>query len=421
MIASVLVCCGVVGMWDEPEAVALDEVRAVVAGVIAESEGRRSLPAAPAGVEAGAGGFFIRSEDGAFRLRIGGAMQLRYLASFRDDAGGGEDGQDDFESGFTVARPLLLLSGHIHDPRLTFSLRAIFGGSGGAGFLDDALIGYRVSDRVSLRAGQGISTFQREWNMGDLRLLGVERSINALVFGQARSQFVEAAYQGDALRLVGTFSDGFRSQSTDLGDDPADWALTGRAEWKFAGEWSAIAGEFRGAPGTPLSGAVGAAVHFERGPDRGTGAAQDLLAWTADVFVKGSGWNVLGAATGYHVTDEAGVGGADFFDWGFVVQGGHHLTERLEVFGRYEMIFPDGDRAADDEFRAVAAGVNYFIAGQAARVTLQATWLPDPTTGTAAGNFANAGARAPVSTAYGILPDSEGDQVVVVAQFQLLF
>lgn len=262
---------------------------------------------------------------------------------------------------------------------------------------------------------------------GDLIRFGIRSWLtlaacgSALVFGQFRSQFAEARYQNDDLRVTGTFSDGFRSANTDLGADPADWALTGRVEWKFAGEWNRIDDEFRSVPGSEFAGSIGAAAHFEQGPDGGAGSEQDLLAWTADVLVKGDGWNAMLAGVGYHTRDEAGLSGADFVDLGFLGQLGVHLTEKVELVGRYEIILPDDDREGNDNFNILMLGVNYYMRGQAARFSVAALWFLDETTETAAGNFAGAGGRSPASPAFGALESANDDQVTIMAQFQPLF
>src|SRR5688572_8137802 len=61
-----------------------DEVRAIVAEMMADAQGRSSL--LQGGATAGHDGrFFVASPDGSFRLNVGGQIQLRYLVAFDDE------------------------------------------------------------------------------------------------------------------------------------------------------------------------------------------------------------------------------------------------------------------------------------------------------------------------------------------------
>jgi hypothetical protein len=298
------------------------------------------------------------------------------------------------------------------------------GGFGGGGDfrLQDAWIGYNFDGGWTLRAGAGVTAFMREWYMADQKMLTPERSLQSLIFGQNRSKFVDLKYQADDFRFISTFSDGFRSLNTEFNADPADWAITGRAEWKFAGGWKQLENEYRGPQGGDYAGALGGAIHFEQGPNRVPCVdEQDLFAWTADILTKGDGWNVMLAGVGYHAQDEAGITGANFNDYGGLIQGGCHITEFVELVARYDAIFPDDDRDASRTFNTITGGFNYYLYGQAAKFQLVCLWFLDDTADTRAGNFGNTGARNPTSALFGSLPTAEDGQVALMAQFQLLF
>ncbi len=397
-----------------------DEVRAIIREMQADAATRTSLLAG--GGSGHDGKFFIGDESGAFRLNVGGQLQFRYNLNFRnqDDTAA----TDDFESGFNQPRTRVWFDGNVHSPKLFYRVMADAGTAGGAGDfrIQDAFVGYNFDGGWTLRWGQGITAFMREWYMGDLKLFMPERSLQSFIFGQARSQFIDLKYQNDNLRFIGTFSDGFRSINSEFTADPADWALTARAEWKFAGEWKQLVDEFRSPRGSSYAGALGGAIHFEQGPNTAAGTdEQDLFAWTVDVLTKGDGWNVMLAGVGYHVEDEAGVSGADFQDYGGLVQGGFHVADDLELVARFDAIFPDDDRAASSTFNTLAGGFNYYLYGQAAKFQLVLIWFLDDTADTTAGNFANTGPRTPSSTLFGSLPSADDGQVAVMAQWQLLF
>ncbi|MEC9372203.1 MAG: porin [Planctomycetota bacterium] len=410
-----LACCSPFAAAQDSTSRAAVDVRAITAEVIADTSSRSSLqPAIPGGYD---GAFFIQSPDRNFRLQAKGFLQFRYQANFSD----GNSIGDDFESGFSNPRTLLFFQGHIFDPKLAYQIRMNFSASTGAATLDDAFVNYKIDDNWSVRAGQGLHPFSHEWWYGDLKLQTVERSLVALVFGEQRTQHVALQYQNDDIRSWFVISDGFRSQNTELGDDPADWAVTARAELKTAGDWAHAGGAYTSPRGSPFAAVLGAAVHFEQGPDTGDDApAQDLFAWTADATIKGDGWNLFLAATGYHTEDEAGVAGADFDEYGALAQGGVYLTDDTELFARYTILIPDRGRDANEVFNAIAAGANYYIHGHAARFTIQAEWFPDPTTDTVIGNFAGAGGRNPTGSLFGVFPSDES-QFTLSAQFQLMF
>jgi len=395
-----------------------DELRAIVAEVLADSETRSSL--ADEGIAGHDGRFFLRSADGDFTLRVSGQMQFRYNLNVREE----DDSvnQDEFESGFNNPRTRVAFHGNVQDKRLFYRVMLDFDPGNGNAVLQDAWAGYDFDSGWTLRWGQGITAFMREWYIGDWKLFSVERSLQSLVFGQFRSQFVDLKWRDENLRFIGTFSDGFRSANTQYTADPADWALTARAEWRFAGEWDQLTDEFRSPRGSGYAGSLGGALHYEQGPDTGASAdEQGLFAWTADTLVKGDGWNCMLAGVGYHVQDEAGVAGADFEDFGLLAQAGFHVTEKLELVARYDVIMPDEDRAAGDDFNTIMGGFNYYFHGHAFKLNFAAMWFLDPTTETAAGNFANSGARNPTSPAFGVLPSAEEDQVTIMVQVQLLF
>lgn len=421
LTACVSVPVGGAASAQSPGSAGDNDVRALIRQVLADAEMRSSLLAS-----AGAGHdtrFFLADEAGHFRLSIGGQLQFRCNLNFRD----GDDaaGTDDFESGFNQPRVRLFADGHVHSPRLFYRVMGDMGsavGSGGDWRLQDAWVGCNFENGLTLRGGQGITAFMREWYMGDTKLHTPERSLQSLVFGQFRSKFIDLKFQNDDVRLIGTFSDGFRSANREFNADPADWALTGRAEWKFAGEWKQLVDEYRSPRGSAYAGALGGAVHYEQGPNRVPGVdEQGLFAWTVDLLTKGDGWNVMLAGVGYSVQDEAGVSGADFHDCGALVQGGVHMTDDIELVGRYDVILPDDDRAADSAFNTVTGGFNWYLYGQAAKFQFAVMWFLDDTADTRAGNFGGAGARPPTSPNVGTLPSGDGGQVAVMMQWQLLF
>ena len=99
---------------------------------------------------------------------------------------------------------------------------------------------------------------------------------------------------------------------------------------------------------------------------------------------------------------------------GFLVQAGYLLgdSEKWEVFGRFDMTMLDDSRFADgsdneDTFPELTIGLNHYLHGHAAKLTIDGTWLPSGAPNNQDG--------------LGILdPDGDDDQFMIRTQFQLL-
>ncbi len=411
-----------------------DEVRALVAEMLADSETRSSL--LQSGGTAGHDGkFFLASPDGNFRLNVGGQVQFRYTANFRDDDGmiGFDDDDDgiidrservdDFEGGFQTRRTKLTFSGHVYEPELRYKVQGAFDRAGGAFILEDAYVEYDMSNGWSVRWGQFKLPLLREELVSSKYQLAADRSVANELFNQGRSQGIQVTYADEMWRFRAAFSDGLASANSDLGADPADWAITGRVEVLIAGEWSQFK-DFTSEPGSDYGVMVGAAGHFEQSPDVPGGTVIDRFSYTVDASVEGDGWNVFAAFIGNTLSDvPVGLGTQDADNFAFVVQGGLYVAEDIEIFARYDHIFLDDDVfVGDDEFKTLTAGANYYMYGHAAKFTADVQWFFDSTDGLFAGAAAGGLAGAGANTGIGLLDSGDEDgQIALRFQFQLLF
>lgn len=420
-----------------------DEVRAIVAEMLSDANTRSSL--LQSGGTAGHDGkhFFLASQDGNFRLNVSGMVQFRYYVNFRDNpnAGAPPGGPfvDDFDPGFETRRTKLAFSGHIFEPNLFYRVQGAFdragGPRGGGTFgLEEASVGYKWDNGFTAKWGQFKLPFLKEESMSSAKQLTVDRSLTNEVFNQDWSQGIELSYTDEAFRAFFAFSDGFGSRNTSFGGDPADYALTGRVEFMWAGDWNQYS-EFTSKRGSPYFGAIGAAAHFEDSPDvKGTVAGNtESFLYTVDAMTKGDGWNLYGAFIGSHI-ETAAAAAPSFDDFGFVVQGGVYLTDDFEIFLRWDAIIPDGDRtngtavarSGNDMFNTATGGFNYYLHGHAAKFTLDLQYNIDNPSDTAFTDGANGGFPGGV---FGVPgggigfqnTGNEDNQFVVRAQFQLLF
>ncbi len=401
-----------------------DEIRAIVAEMLADADTRSSF--LQSGGTAGHDGknFFLASPGGDFRLNVGGQIQFRYLMNFGDDLGGQAD--EDWEGGFQTRRTKLWFDGTVFD-EFDFKVQWNFDRDGGGAVLEDAYVSTPMGwDGWNLKWGQFKAPFMREELVSSTSQLAVDRSHMNEVFNQDRSQGIQVGYSADDWRLMIMFSDGFNSVNTDYTTDrslafggESDYAFTGRFEYKFAGDWGQFK-DFTSPSGSNWGVLLGGALHYEGGDDTGNSFGGDdynYLSWTADVSVEGDGWNLYAAGVGGY-TDFEDIGGvagadADFDDYGIVIQGGLMIPDTdWEVFGRYDAVFPDSDRANDDAFNVITAGVNYYMHGHAAKFTADVQWfLDDP---------ADSDLATP-NTGIGFLGDSDSDEFGIRLQFQLLF
>ncbi len=376
-----------------------------------------------AGAAASAAGPFeiVDDEDAAFRLRVGGQVQFRYIANFRDTDDATDD--HDFAGGFETRRTKINFSGTTLSKDLSFRIVAAFDRTGDGTFrVEESWLRYKLGDGWSVRAGQFKLPFLREENVSSSAQLAGDRSVSNEVFNQDFSQAVEVARESEWWRVLAAVSDGFASRNTSFfSPKEADVALTGRVDRRIGeAPWKSY-DDFTSFRDSPTGWMVGGAFHWQHSGDTAafSGGAPvavteaDMISYTLDLSVEGGGWNLFAACVG-RWTDAADV--EAWNDFGAVVQGGCFFTERTEGFARWDAVFPDDDRGdADDDFHTLTAGLNhYFIeASHAAKLTIDVQVYLDDQTGSSSVVSAQSG--------LGMLPSSEEGLVAVRVQMQLLF
>jgi len=373
--------------------------------------------------------FFLGSADGNNRLEIGGYTQFRYTINIRDtdDADDDEVEDEDFTNGFDMATAALEFGGTVINPQLSYYIRGYFDTEDDSGSFDlaDAYGAYTFDSGLTVTWGQFLAPITRERLVDERYQLAADRSIVNNVFEGGYTQGIALSYSSDNFRIVGSLNDGVSTANTPYySPAEADWSVTGRAEFKWSGDWDQFQDftSWRGTEG--YAGMVGAAVHWQTAGDTGNtttfaGGApteMDLLEYTVDLSVEGNGWNAFGAFVGNSLDIE---GGADTDNFGALVQAGVFVTDQFELFGRWDAIFPDDDITADDDddYHTITFGGNYyFVAGShAAKFTADVQWSLDEQPALAA-----IGGIVPDHTT-GTLPTSEADQWLVRLQMQLVF
>src|SRR5262249_28963415 len=74
------------------------------------------------------------------------------------------------------------------------------------------------------------------------------------------------------------------------------------------------------------------------------------------------------------------IAAGDYYDWGFLLQAAYMLTDKLEVFGRYDLTRLDTSAwpaGTNQNISEITVGVNYYWHGQNAKFTVDMNWLPN--------------------------------------------
>lgn len=411
----------------------------MVSTVLAQNSVDRAADAERNAAAAGRSSF--QGGSGA-TVNVGGLIQFRYAADFRSDDGTNITRDDDTTIGFANSRTKLWVGGDINSD-LSYKIQGDFAnGSSGSFNLDDAYFTYKFSDMISVKGGQFKLPVLREESVADQYQLTAERSFTNKVFSQGRSQGVALNFKsGDQFRGSVAFSDGLRTKNTDFNSSSeSDWAVTGRIEYKWAGDWNRF-DDFTSFKGQGNAGMLGAAIHYQGSQNTGDGtdgslntAASSFMLYTLDASIEGDGWNLYGAFVGaFNDPDNAGEDSTNTF--GIVVQGGVFVADNWELFGRWDAVFADKDATAGtldpEDFHFLTFGVNYYLIpgkhtmkftleGVIAMNETYALRSGDPTSG--AGGSSAAGFSSPLPyTNGGILGDVDSGEFSLIAQVQVLF
>jgi hypothetical protein len=299
-------------------------------------------------------GFFIRSEDGSFRLNIGAYTQPRYDVNWRDAPAG----EDDVSSDFSIRRTRFFFEGN-YTPKFNYHLRMQIDNEDDFSLLIAWMqYNFGKNKRWSLRGGRQFVALSREdWQFAE-DTLTTDYSPNDDTFAIGSSVGAQVNFAGERHRFWAALSNGaFGGKRTFPDNEPADIAVTGRWEYQFVGKdwsvWDDLIGR-RGRPRGMLLGIGGG--YEEKEPDPATtidsGAQLNL-----DLSFNGNGYQAMVA--GSMTWREPQVGDA-FYNYGILVQGGYFVAEKLQVYGQYNLISPGDQPGTLEDFHSITAGVSYF-------------------------------------------------------------
>jgi hypothetical protein len=379
-------------------------------------------------------GFVIRSDDGSFSLHPGLVVDFRDMTSYRTSipaGGGGEVAKkgEDTQSGFDLTRVRLTFDGNFTKD-VTYFLQ-LSADQGAPLSLLDAYWVYHFGDDspFAVKVGQFKDPVWHERNLSEANLLAVDRSLVESLLGggqTSRVQGVSLMYDQDRLRGQLVYHDGFNSINNKFYDagglgagvgggagvTPTDFGVSGRAEYLAIGDRSSSFNPFSEYDHqfTSLGDKQNILV-LGGGADFSQAGSNDVLFHTIDAqFNDTNGLSLYGAYLGAYrqLHSNQGVTPGNYYDPGFLVQAAYLVTPRIEPFVRYDYTYLSPKSVTglqSDSAQEITIGANYYLYAQHLKFTLDASWLPN-------------GAPAD-SDALGILKDSDHNEIVVRAQFQL--
>lgn len=366
------------------------------------------------------------------RIRIGGQLQFRYTADFRDDDGV----EEEFAHGFEAVRTKILVETDLTESlgaRLSFNAGSLSNGaptgeSGSEFEVEDAYASWRVSDGLYLKWGQFKPNYLYEESVDDAYQTFVDRSPIAEYLGQQWTEGVQLTWQGDSARVsVGVF-DGFGTWGTSYDSpDESDISIGVRGDLKFGdAPWRQF-GDFSSWRGNDWGLRLGGALVYQSFGETGAASPVDdaqRIDYTLDGQLEGDGWAVGGSFAGMYVDlDDGPID--DISSHAFNVFASFFITSQLEFVGRLTGLYPDTESVTGDEddFYFVEAGANYYFVPESHALKLQVdfVWALDETAGL--GSVSNNNGIRPVGNGAltGLLGSMDEDELAIRAQIQMLF
>ena len=411
-----------------------EQIRGIVQDVLADADTRATLQGdgATSGYK---GGFFIKSADGNWNMKINGQIQARFMYNNMPDPMGTEA----VDYGFEMRRLKLKFSGTIIDPSWGYKISIInqrnaqgLNNNTAGMYVEDAWIKKTFDNGMYARVGQFKAPFLREELVSSSEQLAVERSLINNQWTYGWTQGIEFGSKSDRLWWRAMYLDGphtANSQSIGPGDATS---IVARADYRIAGEWSDWKSLTGHGDHSEFYAFVGGALQWFNTSNQAPSAPPPApppsteyggmngsrsYGFTVDGSMGGESWT---AYASFVWSDNEG-GGQGNSAWGALVQGGYFIQEDVELFGRWEYstIGRIAFAPADNTLSVMTLGINYWPVG-----VKNLKWTTD--FGYAFTAIAGPGAFGSASGDYnssgnGWNADPNDGQWLVRTQLQLLF
>ncbi len=405
-----------------------DQIRSVVADVIADADSRASLrqDAMTAGWN---DGFFLASPDGRFKLQVNGLIQPRFMWSHTSGTPNTSyTVPDQLENryGFDSNYNELTFKGHIFSPAVEYMVKTNVamgdtyqlgtqpnavtnnlnaGPTTGQMYLLDAWARISFTDEISLRVGQYRSPYAREQLVTEQNQMAVSRTGVVRNYGLWYTQGIELQSQGDDFRTNISLDNGGSSNvagtaTNIIGQQPlnAPWytqqvsySVTTRIEWKPYGAWKDFT-SFTSPMGDEQGMLFGFAYHRQQSsPNQNFNTGDTLPANNWDAWTLDWQWNMGGAslfasafynyvttqnAFAYTISPPNNVTPIGTFGsvnaYGVVIQPAIYFLPKWEWYTRYEYGYIDlGDGNTDPAYSNQFAQQPYNV------ITTGVNWYID--------------------------------------------
>jgi hypothetical protein len=327
-------------------------------------------------------GFYFRTRDDKFFMRMTGRIQMRYGYTDRDNKSGEED-----DSSFRVRRSRVKWDGYAYKHfkyKIEIALRSqgvkpsSFTTSDGAtGSVSakaveiiDWWAEYKKYPFAKIRFGQWKVPFnrQRVVSSAKLQMIGRASAQNVFTMDRQVGAQVSGNLFGKKLEYYGgVFNGNFRNEKEN-GNNEMMYIL--RASYNIFGDFGKGIGDeisdlaWSETPKAHISGAVS----FDSAADEkitldGRKVTMSDVERTSVVGEYGLKYKGFSTSAEFYWRHYDDIGGRSIIDKGFFVQGGYFfIPKHLEVTARYSLVDFD-NRREEDAIRETALGINYFFKG----------------------------------------------------------
>jgi hypothetical protein len=347
-----------------------------------------ALAAEPASPSPSAGydkGFFVKSADSRYQLKLGARVQVRHELTVPDSG--------DTVSAFSIPRARLKLSGNVFTEALAYKFEADFG----KGFvtLKDFFGDYAVIDALHVRAGQFKRPFSRQEITSSGKHIFTDQALTVDGFGAGRDLGVmlhndyerSPAFEWAVALMNGTGDKSNLSGAVEVDLTDGDGAITSgkftnvpktfrpQLVLRVGYNHGKLAGYSEGdLEGGPLRFGVGGGVKLTFDTDNAH--AGDIAA-NLDFILKVQGFALDGAFYLLSAQDGAAFTDQSFASTGVHAQASYLIAKRVMPILRYARLMPDGGRDRDE----LALGVTGFLFAHNVKLTVEAARLGTETAG----------------------------------------
>ncbi|WP_437574565.1 porin [Sorangium sp. So ce887] len=332
-------------------------------------------------------GFTVRAADDSFSSTIRARVQIRETLT--------HTAEDDTNE-INIKTVRLTTSGHVVSPDLKYNVQLAFGGNDfekdSASPVFDAFVEYTGIRDLNVRVGQFLTPFNRARTLREVSLQQTERPIAVRELNLDRD--VGLMFSSPDLFGLGgklsynLFVGGGEGRNRFGGQKHGPLAVARLAVHPFGAFDDDQDGDLKREAKPRLAVGVTGAYNHQTNRQNSTfgttlslGAA-DYLHGAADLVFKYAGFSLSAEAVVRHAerdSFEGEIDGAPARQWtrsgyGYFVQSGFLLTERVEVAARWDQIFaergtdPKLVELVDTQGKQVGGGLNYYLNGYALKL-----------------------------------------------------